>query len=114
MRLYILSAILSPAQSQVLVWVQKSFQQRSELFRCTLYFCKVNPLGGYLLHQHDLILIHEGGQSGEHLVEQGAQTPKIYTFAVALASDDLGCQVLRRTANCEGSILVLLEDPLFR
>ena len=58
-----------------------------------------------LVNTHRIVII-ERVNSGVHFVEQDSQSPPVDGLSVTLVQDNLGGDVLRGTADCEGSSLV--------
>lgn len=55
----------------------------------------------------------EGRDTGEHLVQHGTGGVNVNFVRVRLAEQDLGCQVLRRSAEGHGRLAVI-EEPIRR
>jgi hypothetical protein len=51
------------------------------------------------------VVVKEGRVAGEHLEGEDAKRPPVDGLAVPLRQHNLGCEVLGRAAQCEGTVL---------
>ena len=56
-----------------------------------------------MIHEFAVAVV-EGRETRDHLVDQRSQRPPVYRLAVRLLLDDLGSQVLGRSAEGENSV----------
>lgn len=58
----------------------------------------------FLVDSHRVVVV-EGRVASEHLEHEDAEGPPVHILVVTLRLDDLGCQVLRRSAKCVSLVL---------
>lgn len=75
-----------------------------------VYLFKVGLRVNYIFKQLQPILVVEGWESCEHLMNKAAQAPPIDINSMALLPDYLRCQILRSATDCECFLLAACQD----
>jgi hypothetical protein len=63
-----------------------------------------------LLEEFHAVVVMEGGETGDHLEDEAAETPPIDLYAVALFADDFWGEVLWGATDGLGFVFLSFED----